>query len=118
MKSIIFGDHPVSFLDSIYITVVSMTIVFAVLVIISVVLYFMKYIPSDEKEAKGKEQKNAGGSSPANTVLQSAQGSIETSQKIDYEDEFVRLAIMVASMEAAAEDENAYIRVRSVKQIA
>ena len=47
-----------------------------------------------------------------------AKGSCEIVQPIDYEDEFVRLAIMVASMEAAAEDENAYIRVRCVRKIA
>ena len=41
----------------------------------------------------------------------------EEKQEINYEDEKIRLALMVASMEAAAEEENAWIKIRSVKEI-
>lgn len=113
MKSIIFGNNPVSLTDSLYITLVSMAIVFGVLIIISLVLNLMKYIPEDKKMDGKKALKKQKSTVDSNKTVPN-----EAKAVINYQDEKVRLAIMVASMEAAAEDENAYIRVRSVKEIA
>lgn len=115
MKSIVFGDNFVSFSDSLYITVVSMSIVFFVLILICFFVSCMKFIPQGEEKTveKSKKKETATVAAPkANTVETAA-----ALTNINYEDERVRLAIMVASMEAAAENENAYIRVRSVREI-
>ena len=110
MNSIIFGDKFVSFSDSLYITVISMSIVFSVLVLICFFVACMKYIPQ-EKETEKISKKKA----KTSTIL--PQKMEEEKQEINYEDEKIRLALMVASMEAAAEEENAWIKIRSVKEI-
>ena len=53
MNSIIFGDKFVSFSDSLYITVISMSIVFSVLVLICFFVACMKYIPQDTSGIDG-----------------------------------------------------------------
>ena len=50
MKSILFGSSAVTFSDAIYITVVSMLIVFFILFLISFVLSFFKYFSAYEKD--------------------------------------------------------------------
>ena len=52
MNSIIFGDKFVSFSDSLYITVISMSIVFSVLVLICFFVACMKYIPQEKETEK------------------------------------------------------------------
>lgn len=110
MNSIIFGDKFVNFSDSLYITVISMSIVFSVLVLICFFVACMKYIPQ-EKETEKISTKKA----KTSTIL--PQKMEEEKQEINYEDEKIRMALMVASMEAAAEEENAWIKIRSVKEI-
>ena len=50
MKSILFGNSAVTFADAIYITVVSMLIVFFILFLISFVLSFFKYFSAYEEK--------------------------------------------------------------------
>lgn len=115
MNSIIFGDRFVSVSDSLYITVVSMAIVFSVLVLICLFVSCMKYIPQEKQEKKEGKKATGKANSVAPKVV--ATPREEKKEMIHYEDENVRLAIMVASMEAAAEDENACIKIRSVREI-
>ena len=49
MKSILFGNSAVSIGDAVYITVVSMLIVFFILFLISFVLSFFKYFTNSEQ---------------------------------------------------------------------
>lgn len=113
MKSIVYGDGFVGMSDAIYITLVSIGIVFLVLLLICLFVFCMKFIPQEkqEKQAVKEVQK---------IVQPQAVGKEEVSEpagSINYEDENVRLAMMVASMEAAQEEDNAWIRVRSVREI-
>ena len=48
MKSILFGNSAVTFADAIYISVVSMLIVFFILFLISFMLSFFKYFSNFE----------------------------------------------------------------------
>lgn len=119
MKSIVFGDSFVGLSDAIYITLVSIGIVFSVLILICFFVSCMKYIPKAKEE--GKDMKKSGSAPVAAKApvakVETKSEVVESQQVINYEDEKVRLAIMVASMEAAQEDENAWIRVRSVREI-
>ena len=49
---ILYGDAPITMLDSVFITIVSMSIVFFVLILISSILSLFKYISSEEGTAK------------------------------------------------------------------
>ena len=57
MKSILFGNSAVTFADAIYITVVSMLIVFFILFLISFVLSFFKYFSVYEEKNADIENK-------------------------------------------------------------
>lgn len=107
MKSIIFGNSEVTILDSLYITVVSLFIVFFILVLISFILSLFKYIP--------KENKNE---SINNNVSSS---TTKENKKIfraeDIKDEKMRIAVMVATMEATKENENSNIRIINVREL-
>lgn len=111
MKSIVYGDRFVGLSDAFYITLVSIGIVFLVLILICLFVSCMKFIPK-AKEAVEETKKIQKPQIETNSVR-----SEEKAEKINYEDENIRLVIMVASMEAAQEDENAWIRVRSVREI-
>lgn len=50
MKSILFGNLAVTFTDAVYISVVSMLIVFFILFLISFMLSFFKYFSNFEAE--------------------------------------------------------------------
>ncbi len=52
---ILFGNSPITLLDSLFITVVSMAIVFFVLILISFILSLFKYIPSKEEPGTSKK---------------------------------------------------------------
>ncbi|HEY4532997.1 MAG TPA: OadG family protein [Fusobacterium sp.] len=109
MNNIIFGDRFVSVSDSLYITAISMSIVFSVLVLICFFVACMKYIP------QAKAVKNTAVKEVQKPTRIPEQAGNE--QEINYEDENIRLALMVASMEAVAEEENAWIKIRSVREI-
>lgn len=107
---IIYGDSPISLGDSLWVTIISMLIVFLVLVLISFILSFLKYITSEKKEIKTVKS-----STESNTVV-----SLSESRKLkpeDIKDDKMLAAVSVAVMEAAGEIENAYIRIKSIREI-
>ena len=52
---IIYGDSPITFGDSLVITVVSMLTVFLVLILISFILSLLKYLPPEKKVTENKK---------------------------------------------------------------
>lgn len=109
---ILYGDAPITMLDSVFITIVSMSIVFFVLILISSILSLFKYISSEEGAAK---------KSVRNVERESGIPETEDSGKRigpeDIKDEKMLAAVTVAVIEAAGETENAYIRVKSIKEL-
>lgn len=104
MKSIIFGKStPVSLVDSLYITIVSLSMVFFILILISMLLYLLKYLPQEKQNIKKEQVKEV----KNNTRIKPE----------DVKDEKMRIALMVASIECAKENENAFIRVKSIREI-
>ena len=120
MKSILFGDSAVSFGDAIYITIVSMAIVFFILFLISFVLSFFKYLSNSENENQNTVNKKTDN----NKILQNSEKfeskNFENGQKFSMEkikDETMLAAMMAALIEAAGDNENCYIRVKNVREI-
>ncbi|MBC2857375.1 OadG family protein [Cetobacterium sp. 2A] len=110
MNSNIFGgDGMISLNSSLYITFVSMVIVFFVLILISAILSLFKYIPAEKVEIK-----KSGTNAPTPAPVAVAEKSFNPE---DIKDEKMLVAMMVASIEAASDDENAYIRVKSIKEL-
>lgn len=121
MKSILFGNSVVSFKDAIYITIVSMAIVFFVLLLISFVLSFFKYFSS-------KNDKN---NIPINKKLNKHNEILENLDEFDkkknekykkfnmekIKDETMLAALMAALIDASEDNENCYIKVRNIKEI-
>ncbi len=118
---ILFGNSPITLLDSLFITVVSMAIVFFVLILISFILSLFKYIPSKEEPGTSKKQVNKPAANISGAGNQGSFGKdLYEGRKMtpeDIKDEKMLAAISVAVIEAAGETENAYIRVRSIKEI-
>ena len=120
-KSILFGNSVVSFKDAIYITIVSMAIVFFVLLLISFVLSFFKYFSS-------KNDKN---NIPINKKLNKHNEILENLDEFDkkknekykkfnmekIKDETMLAALMAALIDASEDNENCYIKVRNIKEI-
>lgn len=94
--------------DSLFITVIAMTIVFFILILIASILGLFKYIPQEKVLANNNLTKE-----------NNSEISNETKKfnPDDIKDENMIVAMLVASIEAANEDENAYIRVRNIKEI-
>lgn len=120
MKSILFGNSAVSFGDAIYITIISMLIVFFILFLISFVLSFFKYL-SNSEEAK---QDAADKKTDNNKILQKSEKidlkRNDNEEKFSMEkikDETMLAAMMAALIEAAGDNENCYIRVKNIRQI-
>lgn len=121
MKSILFGNSVVSFKDAIYITIVSMAIVFFILLLISFVLSFFKYFSS-------KNDKN---NIPINKKLNKHNEILENLDEFDkkknekykkfnmekIKDETMLAALMAALIDASEDNENCYIKVRNIKKI-
>ena len=121
MKSILFGNSVVSFKDAIYITIVSMAIVFFILLLISFVLSFFKYFSS-------KNDKN---NIPINKKLNKHNEILENLDEFDkkknekykkfniekIKDETMLAALMAALIDASEDNENCYIKVRNIKEI-
>ncbi|MGL4533872.1 MAG: OadG family transporter subunit [Fusobacteriaceae bacterium] len=102
------GTGAISLGDSLYITFISMCIVFFVLILLAIILSLFKYIPAEKVEIKKSDSKTK---SP---VVISETKSFKPE---DIKDEKMMVAMMVASIEAASEDENAYIKVLSIKEL-
>ena len=100
---IIYGDSSITFGDSLIITVVSMLTVFLVLILISFILSLLKYIPSEKKVS---ENKKVAVKPLENEFHVSSETPLSGGKK-------VRPAVI----DAAGETDNAYIKVRSIREI-
>lgn len=120
MKSIIYGDNLVTLADSLYITVVSMFIVFAILVIISFSLYLLQIVA----KIGGKEETVK--KVFTEKVEKKIEGAkvVEKIKKYQFEnlkdrldDEGVRLAIMTSCIHASEEFGHENIRINYVREV-
>lgn len=115
MKSILFGNSAVTFADAIYITVVSMLIVFFILFLISFVLSFFKYFSAyEEKNVDIENKKRNDGK-----ILEKQQ-KLDSEQKFNMEkikDETMLAAMMAALIEAAGDNKNSRIRIKNIREI-
>ncbi|MGL5917688.1 MAG: OadG family protein [Cetobacterium sp.] len=96
----------ISVATSLEITFISMIVVFTILTILSFILSLFKYIPSAEIE----------------NVEKSEQPILKTIEKERFnpdniKNEEMRVAMMVACIEAAGEDKDANIRVVGIKEL-
>lgn len=115
MKSIIYGNNPVNLLDSLYITVVSMLVVFFILILIAYSLNFLKYFnPKEKKDTDKNEIKNIENDIKENNIENNKD---EQSYNINYNDRLVRIAIMVATIQASEELGHNNIKIRKVREI-
>lgn len=121
MKSILFGNSVVSFKDAIYITIVSMAIVFFILLLISFVLSFFKYFSSKNDENNIQINKKL---NKHNEILENLdefdKKKNEKYKKFNMEkikDETMLAALMAALIDASENNENCYIKVRNIKEI-
>ena len=114
---IIYGDSPITFGDSLIITVVSMLTVFLVLILISFILSLLKYIPSEKKVS---ENKKVAVKPLENEFHVSSENPVPGGKKVrpeDIKDEKMLAAVAAAVIEAVGETDNAYIKVRSIREI-
>lgn len=121
MKSILFGNSFVSFKDAIYITIVSMAIVFFILLLISFILSFFKYFSSKNDENNIQINKKL---NKHNEILENLdefdKKKNEKYKKFNMEkikDETMLAALMAALIDASEDNENCYIKVRNIKEI-
>ena len=115
MKSILFGNSAVTFSDAIYITVVSMLIVFFILFLISFVLSFFKYFSAYEEKNVDIENKKRNDSK----ILEKQQ-KLDSEQKFNMEkinDETMLAAMMAALIEAAGDNKDSRIRIKNIREI-
>ena len=115
MKSILFGNSAVTFADAIYITVVSMLIVFFILFLISFVLSFFKYFSAYEEKNVNIENKKRNDSK----ILEKQQKQ-DSEQKFNMEkikDETMLAAMMAALIEAAGDNKDSRIRIKNIREI-
>ena len=115
MKSILFGSSAVTFSDAIYITVVSMLIVFFILFLISFVLSFFKYFSAYEEKNVDIENKKRNDSK----ILEKQQ-KVGSEQKFNMEkikDETMLAAMMAALIEAAGDNKDSRIRIKNIREI-
>lgn len=119
MKSILFGNLAVTFTDAVYISVVSMLIVFFILFLISFMLSFFKYFSNFEVKSKDSKKTND------NKVLKkteklSNEGKLDKKEKFNMEkikDETMMAAMMAALIEAARDNKNSRIKIRNIREI-
>lgn len=121
MKSVLFGNSVVSFKDAIYITIVSMAIVFFILLLISFVLSFFKYFSSKNDKNNIQINKKL---NKHNEILENLdefdKKKNEKYKKFNMEkikDETMLAALMAALIDASEDNENCYIKVRNIKEI-
>ncbi|WP_304181281.1 OadG family protein [Leptotrichia trevisanii] len=120
MKSILFGNSAVSIGDAVYITVVSMLIVFFILFLISFVLSFFKYFPNSEQINQNTVNKKINDSRTFQNSEKTDSKRTANEKKFSIEkikDETMMAAMMAALIEAAGENENCFIRVKNVREI-
>lgn len=110
--NIMYGNNHVGFGDAIFISIVSMAIVFLVLILISFLLSLLKFIPTEKKTVSKENKKTVVTLSVNQTEKQVKKISAE-----DIKDDRMLAAVAVAVMEAAGNTPNAYIRVKSIKEL-
>ena len=110
--NIMYGNNHVGFGDTIFISIVSMAIVFLVLILISFLLSLLKFIPTEKKTVSKENKKTVVTPSVNQTEKQVKKISAE-----DIKDDRMLAAVAVAVMEAAGNTPNAYIRVKSIKEL-
>ena len=119
MKSILFGNSAVSIGDAIYITIISMSIVF-ILFLISFVLSFFKYFSNSEELKQDIINKKRNDNQIVQNSKKSDLKTIDNEKKFSMEkikDETMMAAMMAALIEAAGDNENCYIRVKNIREI-
>ena len=121
MKSILFGNSVVSFKDAIYITIVSMAIVFFILLLISFVLSFFKYFSSKNDKNNIQINKKL---NKHNEILENLdefdKKKNEKYKKFNMEkikDETMLAAMMAALIEAAGDNKDSRIRIKNIREI-
>jgi len=107
-----YGNNHVGFGDAIFISIVSMAIVFLVLILISFLLSLLKFIPTEKNTVSKENKKTVVTPSVSQTKKQVKKISAE-----DIKDDRMLAAVAVAVMEAAGNTPNAYIRVKSIKEL-
>ncbi|WP_071124149.1 OadG family protein [Leptotrichia massiliensis] len=120
MKSILFGNSAVSIGDAIYITIISMSIVFFILFLISFVLSFFKYFSNSEELKQDIINKKRNDNQIVQNSKKSDLKTIDNEKKFSMEkikDETMMAAMMAALIEAAGDNENCYIRVKNIREI-
>lgn len=110
--NIMYGNNHVGFGDAIFISIVSMAIVFLVLILISFLLSLLKFIPTEKKTVSKENKKTVVTPSVNQTEKQVKKISAE-----DIKDDRMLAAVAVAVIEAAGNTPNAYIRVKSIKEL-
>ena len=110
--NIMYGNNHVGFGDAIFISIVSMAIVFLVLILISFLLSLLKFIPTEKKTVSKENKKTVVTPSVNQTEKQVKKISAE-----DIKDDRMLAAVAVAVMEAAGNTPNAYIQVKSIKEL-
>lgn len=110
--NIMYGNNHVGFGDAIFISIVSMAIVFLVLILISFLLSLLKFIPTEKNTISKENKKTVVTPSVSQTKKQVKKISAE-----DIKDDRMLAAVAVAVMEAAGNTPNAYIRVKSIKEL-
>ena len=110
--NIMYGNNHVGFGDAIFISIVSMAIVFLVLILISFLLSLLKFIPTEKKTVSKENKKTVVTPSVNQTEKQVKKISAE-----DIKDDRMLAAVAVAVMEAAGNTQNAYIRIKSIKEL-
>lgn len=110
--NIMYGNNHVGFGDAIFISIVSMAIVFLVLILISFLLSLLKFIPTGKNTVSKENKKTVVTPSVSQTKKQVKKISAE-----DIKDDRMLAAVAVAVMEAAGNTPNAYIRVKSIKEL-
>lgn len=109
-----FGSH-LSLLESLLVTAICMGIVFVVLIIIAYILSLFEYIPKDSSSTQVKKEAPQ---KSTNNVVKNCNDSVEKKfNPEDITDENMVVAMLVASMEAAAENDGAYIKIRNIREI-
>lgn len=98
----------ISLITSLEITLISMLVVFTILAILAFVLSLFKYVPAE----KVQEIKKA---TPAPAAPKKVEREKFDPSKITSEE--MRVAMMVACIEAAGEDKDANIRVVGIKEL-
>ena len=120
MKSILFGNSVVSFKDAIYITIVSMAIVFFILLLISFVLSFFKYFSSKNEnniQINKKLNKHLENLDELNELDKKKNEKYKKFNMEKIKDETMLAALMAALIDASEDNENCYIKVRNIKEI-